>query len=193
MNQDQYDDDPNADHGVYILIGDVNGMVGCKIGMSSYIQSRIYQVCQQSPFDMEHAFVLAANSRRQAVIGERALHGMLRKYRTRGEWFMFDPSDAKHKAALHTSINVVSAFHGMPKSTISLDELRRAVAVAQAVNRAERSEEMREAKLRGRQWAVVQRDKRIAAKADREARREQWEQDCKRQMDEMLARRTFAA
>lgn len=196
MNQERqrdYDDDPNADHGVYILLGDVNGLAGCKVGMSSYVQSRIYQVCQQCPFEMEHAIVLGAKSREHARVGERALHGMLRRYRTRGEWFMFDPLDQKHKVALNTSINVVSAFHDMPKSSIRIDDLRKTVEAVQAAIRAEAAEERREAKIRGRQWAFVQRERVTAQRADRIAKRKQWEIDSAEQRIAALAGRTFAA
>jgi len=142
---------------------------------------------------MEHAIVLGAKSREHARVGERALHGMLRNYRTRGEWFMFDPLDPKHKVALNTSINVVSAFHDMPKSFLRIDELRRTVEAVQAAFRAEAAEERREAKARGQQWAVVQRERVTAQKADRIARRRQWESDNAGQRAMTLASRTFAA
>lgn len=196
MNQERqrdYDYDPNADHGVYILFGDVNGLAGCKVGMSSYVQSRIYQVCQQCPFEMEHAIVLGAKSREHARTGERALHGMLRRYRARGEWFMFDPLDAKHKAALNTSINVVSAFHDMPKTFLRIDELRNAVDAVQASIRAKAAEDRREAKERSRQRSIIERDRNIAMKVLRDQRRRQWEIDNASQRAMALAKRTFAA
>lgn len=187
-----FDDNESADAGVYILLGEVNGSVACKIGMSSFVQSRVYEVCRQSPFEMSHVFILGANCRAHARDAERALHRMLKKYRTRGEWFMFDPLNGQHKAALHSCMNTVAALHNMPKSNMSVADLKRAVNFWLSEVRAARAEEDREAKKRGKNARLILREKRDAQKADRYARSVEFEREAARQRALLLARRTFA-
>jgi hypothetical protein len=180
------------DNGVYILLADVNGAIACKVGMSSYLQTRICEICHNAPFETRHVFILHARDREHAQRAERALHFMLRKFRTRGEWYMFDAQNRQHKAALHTSINTVAAFHDMPKSSMTMAEFRAGVAAVlsgvKALNRAERKEAKRRAAIEAR----IRRERTAAAKADRNARAKQFEEDCARQRREALAKRTFA-
>jgi len=195
MNTDRvrdFDDHEWADAGVYVLLGEVNGLIACKVGMSSFVQNRIYQVCQTSPFELTHSFILSANCRANAATAERALHGMLRKYRTRGEWFMFDPLCAEDKAALHTAVNTVAALHAMPKVSIAVEDIRSAVKFWQSEIREMRKAERHERKKRGAQYAKMQREKRAAEKADRYARRSEFEEHHARQRAAMLAARTFS-
>lgn len=196
MNTDRVRDFDNhdwTDHGVYVLLGEVNGMIACKVGMSSFIQTRIYQVCQGSPFELTHSFILSANCRANASVAERALHGMLKKYRTRGEWFMFDPLCAEDKAALHTAVNTVAALHAMPKISIAVEDIRNAVKFWQSEMRQMRREEKKERKKRGVQYGKIQREKRAAERADRCARRSEFEEQHARQRAATLAARTFSA
>lgn len=186
-----FDDHEFADAGVYILLGEVNGVIACKIGMSSFVQNRIYQVCQTSPFDLVHAFILSCQCRADAISAERALHGMLKKYRSRGEWFMFDPSDASAKPALHSAIATVSAMRNIPRVSIPVADIRLAVkfwkSEIQAAIRADRKER----KKYGRQRSVIEAEKKMAEKADRYARSVMFEEHHAKQRAEALALRTF--
>ena len=186
-----FDDHEFADAGVYILLGEVNGVIACKIGMSSFVQNRIYQVCQTSPFDLVHAFILSCKCRADAISAERALHGMLKKYRSRGEWFMFDPSDASAKPALHSAIATVSAMRNLPRVSIPVADIRLAVkfwkSEIQAAIRADRKER----KKYGRQRSVIEAEKKMAEKADRYARSVMFEEHHAKQRAEALALRTF--
>lgn len=186
-----FDDHEFADAGVYVLLGEVNGLIACKIGMSSFVQKRIYQVCQTSPFDLVHAFILSCQCRADALSAERALQGMLRKYRSRGEWFMFDPSDAAAKPALHSAIATVAAMRNLPKVSIPVADIRLAVKFWQSEIQAEIRADRKEKRKYGRQRSVIEADKRMAAKADRYARSVAFEEQHAQQRAEMLALRTF--
>ncbi len=190
--QRDFDDHEYADHGVYILLGEVNDSIACKIGMSSFVQHRIYNVCQQAPFEMSHVFILGANCRAHARDAERALHRMLKKYRTRGEWFMFDPTNKQDKAALHSCMNTVAALHEMPKTSMTVADLRCAVTFWLSELQAVYAKERKEAKKRGKNARLILREKRDAQKADRYARSAEFEREAARQRALLLARRTFA-
>lgn len=177
------------DHGVYILLGAVDGLIVCKVGMSSYIQTRIYQVCQVCPFQLSHAFTLGARSRLYARVAERAILRMLRRYRMKGEWFILDPNDSDQKSYFYECINTVAGNYGMPKTSISIPELRSAVATVRSAREAANAEQR---KLAARSVKVRQQERDIRT-AQRRAKVRQFEEDSRRQRSEALAGRTVMA
>lgn len=184
-----HDQAQHANHGAYILLGDAQDRICAKIGMSSFIETRIASVCQLSPFRMDHAIILVTPNRQWARTAEGALHRMLRSYKVRGEWFMFDPAKPAHKMALHTAISTVDTLYDLHRITMPVSDLLRSVAKIRSAQKSEAKEMKRVARELSAKAAAVHRDKRDALMADRRARAIQYEMDSKRQMD-MVLRKT---
>jgi len=171
-----------ADHGAYVLLGEAGSFICAKIGMSSFLQRRIAAVCSISPFTLQHAIILGTPNRQWARTAEGALHRLLRKFRSRGEWFLFEPGNATHKAALHTAINAVQALYELTRVTVNVPALLKCAASIRSDELSERRMLKRESKEYRAKMAVVHCERRAAECADRAAVAATFEAESRRQI-----------
>lgn len=82
-------------HGVYAAFFEFRDSVLIKIGRSSRPYRRLQQVTAGSPFELTQAvFCHVGGLAAASSIEARAAH-KLAKYRTRGEWYLFDRSEGR--------------------------------------------------------------------------------------------------
>lgn len=78
----------------YVYIISIDALDLSKVGISDNPASRLRQLSTGSPFKLRLAMSIAVPKREMAVELEKAFHRVVRKYRTQGEWFSLNSTQA---------------------------------------------------------------------------------------------------
>ena len=95
-------------HAVYVLMcSDAPDKLYLKVGMSMRPVQRLMELGTSSPLAPKAFSYVEVGERQKAMMAERLIHKGLAQFRHSGEWFLFNPQDAEHKALFNAVLRQV--------------------------------------------------------------------------------------
>ena len=111
-------------HFVYAAFAEFEDKILVKVGRSVTPLKRVKDVSFSSPFPIKQAVFSHVGSKKRAAKFERLVAAKFVDFRTRGEWYMFKPEDAKiFKIAMRRCFASVTARQ-LKWAVIDMEKLR---------------------------------------------------------------------
>ena len=111
-------------HFVYAAFAEFDDKILVKVGRSVTPLKRVKDVSFTSPFHIKQAVFAHIGSKKRAAKFERLVAAQFVDFRTRGEWYMFKPEDAKiFKIAMRRCFASVAARQ-LKWAVIDMEKLR---------------------------------------------------------------------
>lgn len=96
--------------GHFIYLGfaeESGGLIHVKAGRSSDPYRRFLTICAGSPLQIKLFWFARMPNYEACKQAERLLHRSLARFRTGGEWYVFDANNAENKSAFHAACRFV--------------------------------------------------------------------------------------